>query len=58
MKNLLIVLVKNQKGAEKEPKRSQKGAKRKQALLDILIDNPMITQTQLMEKMNLTRKQV
>ena len=45
----------SRKGAEKEPK---KGAERKQAILDILIENPTITQTQLMEIMNLTRKQV
>ena len=51
--------MKSQKGAEKEPKRSRKkGAERKQAILDILIENPTITQTQLMEIMNLTRKQV
>ena len=45
----------SRKGAEKEPK---KGAERKQAILDILIEYPTITQTQLMEIMNLTRKQV
>ena len=45
----------SRKGAEKEPK---KGAERKQAILEILKDNPMITQTQLVEEMNLTRKQV
>ena len=52
--------------AEKEPKRSQKGAKkelkkgaeRKQAILALLAKNPMITQAQLMEEMDLTRKQV
>ena len=48
-------LKRSRKGAEKEPKR---GAERKQAILDILIENPTITQTQLMEIMNLTRKQV
>ena len=41
--------------SDEEPKR---GAERKQAILDILIENPTITQTQLMEIMNLTRKQV
>lgn len=45
----------SQKGAEKEPK---KGAERKQAMLAILAENPMMTQTQLMDEMNLTRKQV
>lgn len=51
----LLVLENCGKGAEKEPK---KGAERKQAILDILIEYPTITQTQLMEIMNLTRKQV
>ena len=45
----------SQKGAKKEPK---KGAERKRAILAILAENPTITQTQLMEEMNLTRKQV
>ena len=45
----------SQKGAKKEPK---KGAERKQAILAILAENPTITQTQIMEEMNLTRKQV
>ena len=48
-------LKKSQKGAEKEPK---KGAERKQEILKILANNPSITQTQIMEEMNLTRKQV
>ena len=47
MRNLRLFLMKSQKGAEK-----------KQAILDILIENPTITQTQLMEIMNLTRKQL
>lgn len=47
--------MKSQKGAKKEPK---KGAERKQVILDILAENPTITQTQFMEEMNLTRKQV
>lgn len=47
--------MKSRKGAEKEPK---KGAERKQAMLAILAENPMMTQTQLMDEMNLTRKQV
>lgn len=47
--------MKSQKGAEKEPK---KGAERKQVMLAILAENPMMTQTQLMDEMNLTRKQV
>lgn len=48
-------LKRSQKRAEKEPK---KGAERKQAIIEILKKNPAITQTQLMEEMNLTRKQV
>lgn len=55
MKNLCLFLTKSQKGAKKEPK---KGAERKQAILAILAENPTITQTQIMEEMNLTRKQV
>lgn len=47
--------MKIQKGAKKEPK---KGTERKRAIFDILAANPTITQTQLMEKMNLTRKQI
>lgn len=47
--------MKSRKGAKKEPK---KGAERKQAIVEILKKNPVITQTQLMEEMNLTRKQV
>lgn len=47
--------MKSQKGAKKEPK---KGAERKQEILKILANNPSITQTQIMEEMNLTRKQV
>lgn len=38
--------------------KSWKGAERKRAILKILAENPMITQTQLMEEMNLTRKQI
>jgi len=52
---LCLFLTKSQKGAKKEPK---KGAERKQAILAILAENPTITQTQIMEEMNLTRKQV
>lgn len=55
MKNLLKIPMKSRKGAKKEPK---KGAERKQAIVEILKKNPVITQTQLMEEMNLTRKQV
>ena len=66
MINLLTILMKSRKGAEKEPKRSRKGAEkepkkgdeRKQEILDILAENPRITQTHLMEKLNLTRKQI
>ncbi len=41
-----------------EPKRSQKGAERKQAILEFLTENPKMTQTQLMKEMDLTRKQI
>ena len=43
------------KGAEKEPK---KGAERKDKILRLLAENPNMTQVQLMEELNLTRKQV
>lgn len=51
---------------EKEPKVSQKvsrkvsrkGAERRQAILSIIIENPLVTQTEIMEKLNLSRKQV
>ena len=51
---------------QKEPKRSQKGAEkelkkgneRKQAIMDLLIANPTMTQRQLREQLNLTRKQI
>ena len=47
MRNLRLFLMK-----------SQKGAQRKQAMLAILEENPMMTQTQLVDEMNLTRKQI
>ena len=43
------------KGAKKEPK---KGAERKQAILVLLEQNSAMTQTMLMEKLNISRKQV
>ena len=53
----------NQKGAEKEPKRSQKkepkkGAERKLDILQKLEENPEITQVNLMEEFDLSRKQI
>lgn len=53
----------NQKGAEKEPKRSQKkepkkGAERKLDILQKLEENPEITQVKLMEAFDLSRKQI
>mgnify|MGYP005762463735 CR=1 FL=1 len=56
----------NEDEHQKEPKRSQKGAKkelkkgneRKQAIMELLIANPTMTQTQLREQLNLTRKQI
>lgn len=49
---------KTKKGAKKELKRSQKGAEREQKILAILKEDPMTTQTVLMEVMNLSRKQI
>lgn len=51
------------KGAEKEPKRSQKkepkkGNEREQAIVALLVENPIMTQLMIAEKLNLTRKQV
>lgn len=46
---------KSQKGAKKELK---KGNERKQAIMELLIANPTMTQTQLREQLNLTRKQI
>ena len=48
-------LERSRKGAEKEPK---KGAERKQEILNLLIENPTITQTMIMDELNFTRKQV
>ena len=56
----------NIKGAEKESKRSQKGAKkepkkgaeRKQDILKLIKSDASVTQTRIMEELHLTRKQV
>lgn len=45
----------SQKGVKKEPK---KGAERKQTILEILKDNPTMTQAMLMDLLDLSRKQV
>ena len=45
----------SQKGAKKELK---KGAERRRAILAFLAENPETTQAQIMEEMELTRKQV
>ena len=45
----------SRKGAEKEPK---KGAEREQAIVELLMQNPKITQMEMAEKLDLTRKQV
>ncbi len=45
----------SQKGAEKEPK---KGAERRQAILELLEKNPTMTQLMLMDRLNLSRKQI
>ncbi len=49
---------KSQNGAEKEPKRSQKGAERKAAIIELLKGNSTMTQVELMEILELTRKQI
>ena len=46
---------KSRKGAEKELK---KGAGSKRAILKLLSDNPTMTQTELTEELELTRKQI
>lgn len=43
---------------EGEPKRSQKGAERKQVIQELLRENPFMTQTMIMKKLHLSRKQV
>ena len=56
----------SQKGAEKEPKRSPKGAEKelknraqiKNGILQRMQENPAITQRELMEEFELTRKQI
>lgn len=52
----------SKKEPKKELKKSQKGAEkrkeRKQAIVQLLAENPAITQVQIMEKLNLTRKQI
>ena len=39
-------------------KRSRKKSRKKKVILELLAKNPTMTQTQLMEQMELTRKQV
>ncbi len=51
-------LKRNSKGAEKEPKRSRKGAERKQDILALLSQRPEMTQSQLMDELQLSRKQI
>ena len=46
------------KDLEKEPKRSQNRAETKQKILEILISNSKTTQTEFMEKLGISRKQV
>lgn len=55
MMNQLIIKKEPKRSRKKEPK---KGAERKQDILDRLADNPILTQTKLMEEFVLTRKQV
>ena len=60
------VTKRSQKGAKKELKRSQKGAKKelknraqiKNGILQRMQENPAITQRELMEEFELTRKQI
>ncbi len=44
--------------SNEEPKRSQKGAERKQMILERLAENPAMTQKELMEELGLSRKQI
>lgn len=53
--NITIKLKRSRKGAEKEPK---KGAERKLDILQKLEENPEITQVNLMEEFDLSRKQI
>ncbi|MFR8312311.1 MAG: winged helix-turn-helix transcriptional regulator [Ruminococcus sp.] len=46
------------KESQKEPKRSRKKEPKEKAILELLAKNPTMTQAQLMEQMELTRKQV
>ncbi|WP_455055570.1 HTH domain-containing protein, partial [Merdimonas faecis] len=39
-------------------KELKKGTERKQVILELLLEKPAMTQTQLMEKLELTRKQI
>lgn len=48
----------SRKEAEKEPKGSRKGAEERNMILNLLRENPTMTQTKLMDRMNLSRKQV
>lgn len=50
--------MKSQKGAKKEPKRSQNEDERSNVILNLLKKNPTMTQTMLMDKLQLSRKQV
>ena len=45
----------SRKGAKKEPK---KGIERKQVILKLLSNNPTMTQAELIEELELTRKQI
>lgn len=43
---------------KEEPKGSRKGAEERNMILNLLRENPTMTQTKLMDRMNLSRKQV
>lgn len=43
---------------KEKPKKSRKGAERKQSILEMLTKNPQMTQIQLVDELKLTRKQI
>lgn len=43
---------------KEKPKKNQKGAERRQEILELLEENPTMTQIMLMDTLHLSRKQV
>ncbi len=43
---------------KEEPKRSRKGAEKRQKILELLEKKPIMTQTMLMDALDLSRKQI